>query len=136
MDPISLGLIAAISAGAATGVSNATTQMVSDSYQGLKGLIKRKFGASNKAVEAIEKLEENPESTGWRESVETELTKIDATSDADLLFAAETLLEHIKALPSGEDHIKVVGNYNAVAQNRSTAKVHIEHRDNPSEIKK
>ena len=122
MDPLTLAIVSAITAGLAkTGET-----LVSDAYQALKDLLKRKLGADNKVVEAAVKLEEDPESAGWRESLAKEIGKAGADGDAELVAAARALLDRIKDMPGGEQNIQtIVGDYNAQADRGGTATVNV-----------
>jgi hypothetical protein len=48
-------IVAAISAGAVAGASDTAKVAIADAYQGLKSLVKKKFGHDSDAAEAIEK---------------------------------------------------------------------------------
>jgi hypothetical protein len=125
MDPVTLAIIAAISAGATAGTSDATKKAVVDGYEGIKALIKKKFGGSA-AVEAIEKLEAKPDSAGRRETLGEEMKAINAAREPDVLSAAQSLLGLIKALPQGEQHIQVAqGTGVAQADRQSIATVNL-----------
>ena len=60
MDPVSL-VVAALVAGASTGVGETAAQAVKDAYAGLKGLIKRRFAGNAKAEETLADHETDPE---------------------------------------------------------------------------
>jgi len=126
MDPLTLAIIGAISAGAMSGLTDVGKKAVTDAYEGLKGLLKQKFGANSDVVEAVAKLEAKPESAGWKETLGDEIKKAGADQDADLIAVAEALLDKIKDLPGGEQNIQsIVGNYNAQADRGSTATVNV-----------
>jgi hypothetical protein len=46
MEPITTAIIAALTAGAASGLTEAAKKSISDAYSGLKTLIKKKFGGA------------------------------------------------------------------------------------------
>ena len=106
MEAITTAIIAALTAGAASGLTEAAKKSISDGYSGLKGLIKKKFGGESGVADAIEKLEAKPESAGRRQTLTEELTATDAAADSELLGAAQSLLELVRALPQGEQHIQ------------------------------
>jgi len=62
MDAITAAIIAALSAGAASGITDAAKKAISDGYAGIKTLITKKFGSNSKAAEAVDKFEETPDS--------------------------------------------------------------------------
>jgi hypothetical protein len=93
-------------------------------YQGLKSLIKKKFGDHSDVVEAIDKLEAKTDSDGRKQTLAEELKAINPAVDPDLLSAAQSLLALINALPQGEKHIQVAhGTGIAQADRGSTATV-------------
>jgi hypothetical protein len=99
-------IAAALAAGAATGATDTAKKAITDAYDGLKSIIKKKFGSDSEAVHAIDKLEAKPDSEGRRLTLSEELETIDAGSDPELTAAAQSLLELIRALPKGETHIQ------------------------------
>ena len=107
MDPVSVSgaIIAAVSAGAAAGATDMAKKAIADSYEGLKALIKKKFGGGD-AAEAIGKLEAKPVSEGRRATVAEELKAVNADAEPELVSAARALLQLIQALPQGEKHIQ------------------------------
>jgi hypothetical protein len=107
MDPVTLAIITALATGATSGLTDATKKALVDGYEGLKGLIKKKFGGDSDAAEAIEKLQAKPDSLGRRETLAEELKAVNAAADPELLSASHSLLELIKALPQGDRHIQV-----------------------------
>lgn len=126
MDPLTVAIIGAISAGAVSGLTEVGKSSITDAYEGLKSLIKKKFGSDSGIVEAVDKLEAKPDSSGWQESLRDEIQKAGADRDSDLVTAAETLLSKIKELPGGEQNIQsIVGNYNAQADRGSKATVNV-----------
>jgi hypothetical protein len=113
MEPISTAIIAAVTAG----LTDVGKSAVVDAYKGLKALITRKFGAQNKVIEAVTALEASPNSKGRQLTVYEELAAIQGGQDAELMRAAESLLDLLKAEPGGVQHVHQVatqiGDYNA-----------------------
>jgi hypothetical protein len=107
MEAITTAIIAALTAGAASGLTEAAKKSISDAYSGLKALIKKKFGGESGVADAIEKLEAKAGSAGRRQTLIEELTATDAAADSELLGAAQSLLELVKALPQGSSTYKV-----------------------------
>lgn len=122
MDPLTLAIVSAIS----VGLTKIGETLVSDAYGALKDLIKRKLGSDSKVAEAVVKLEADPESAGWRESLAKEIGKAGADGDTELLAAARALLDQIEDMPGGAHNIQtIVGDYNAQADRGGTATVNI-----------
>jgi hypothetical protein len=88
--------------------------MVKDGYEALKAVIRRKFGKDSDLSDAVDKLEKNPTSPGRKETLKEELATAKADQDAELIQAAQALLEKVKALPGGQQIIQqtVTGNQN------------------------
>jgi hypothetical protein len=92
MDPITL-IVAALVAGASTGLKDTATDAVKDAYHGLKELVQRKFGSHPKVEKALAEIEASPEAAG--EELRAGLTGTGADSDEELVRASQALLaEH------------------------------------------
>jgi len=131
MDPITAAIVAGIAAGAASGTTEAAKQAIVDGYNGLKGLIKRKFGDDNELVEAVDKLEKKPDSEPRKGMVQEAVADAKADQDEEILAAAQALLERVKAQPGGEKHVQqVIGSsYVAQASHGGTATVSVGKRE-------
>src|ERR1043166_5823886 len=97
MDPITAALIAA--------VAKLAEPAVKDAYQGLKSLISKKVGAKHEVVRAVDNLEQKPDSVGRQQTLQEEIKGAGIENDPELLAAARSLIEKIKAQPGGGDHI-------------------------------
>jgi hypothetical protein len=117
-------IVAALSAGAATGATEAGKKAIVDAYDGLKSLIKKRFGGNSEAAVALDKLEAKPDSEGRKQTLSEELESAGAASDPELVSAAQALTALIRALPNGEKHIQIAhGQGIAQADRGSTATV-------------
>ena len=126
MDPITLAIVAALTAGVTAGVTKVGEQAIVDIYNGLKSLIQRKFGADSKAARAVQDLEDEPDSKGAAITLNEQVQKAKADQDQELLQSAQALLEKLKAQPGSAQIVQnVVGSYNALAANHSTATVNV-----------
>lgn len=124
MDPITVAIVAAIGIGTVSGATKIAEQTIVDAYNGLKVLFVKKFGQNSDVVKAVERLEEKPTSSGRRTTLSEEIVSAKAADDQDILVAANDLLDRIKQLPSGEQHIQdALGSYIAQADRGSTASV-------------
>ncbi len=90
---------------------------IKDGYEALKALIKRKFGQHQDLNEAIQKIEDKPDSPGRRETLKEEINAAKVDQDEEIVKAAAALLEKLKALPGGQQIIQqtVTGNQNIVS---------------------
>ncbi len=113
MDPITTAIVAALGAGAVSGVTKVGEQVVVDAYAKLKELLGKKFGAKSKVVKAVKELEANPKSAARKEVVKEEVVAVRADQDQELLQIAQSLLKNIKALPGGTQIIQTsIGDQN------------------------
>jgi hypothetical protein len=116
MDPITIAIIATLSAGVTSGTTDVAKKAIMDSYEGLKGLLKKKYGGTSDVADAIDKLQVKPDSPGHRTVLAEELTKANAAADPELLSAAQSLLTFTKALPRGEQHVQQIAQGIGIAQ--------------------
>ena len=124
MDPVTTAILAAITAGIAPGLTEVSKKAILDAYDGLKALIRRKFGDKSELAKVVDGLEQSPESKGRKESLQEEVEKANGEKDPEILAAAQALLEEIKAQPGGEQHIQTaIGSYIAQADRGGTAVV-------------
>jgi hypothetical protein len=124
MEPITTSLVAALTAATVSGLSDATKKAIVDGYNGLKALISKKVGNHREVAEAIDKLEAKPDSPGRQQTLSEELQDAKIAADPELVSAAQALLELIKAMPHGEQHIQhAIGTGIAQADRGSTASV-------------
>ncbi len=132
MDPITMAIVAALTAGATSGLTEAAKAMIIDAYQGLKNLITKKIGDKSNVITSIEELETKPQSVGRQQTLNEEIVDTAIAQDQDILQAAHSLLSLIKAEPGGEHHVQqVTGNYNAVVQGSGNATVNVNQADQP-----
>lgn len=128
MDPVTTAILAALAAGAISGVTEMSKTAITDAYQKLKGLLVNKFGAKSKVVTAVDDLEEEPDSKGRQLTLQEQITKVKADQDQELVRAAQVLLREVRNQPGGEQHIQsIVGNYNAQVYGSGQASVNVTH---------
>ncbi len=130
MDPITIAIVAALTAGATSGLTEVAKSMVTDAYQGLKDMIKKKSGDKSNVITSIEVLEAKPQSVGRQQTLNEEIVDAQLAQDQDILQTAQSLLSLIKTEPAGERHVQqVTGNYNAVVQGSGNATVNVNQPD-------
>jgi len=126
MDPITLAIVAALTAGATGGLSETAKAMILDAYQGLKNLIKEKVRNTSNVITSIELLETKPQSVGRQQTLNEDIIDAQIDKDQDILQAAQQVMSLIKAEPDGEHHIQhVFGSYNAIVQGSGNATVNV-----------
>ena len=104
MDPITTAILAALVAGVTAGVTDVGKKAIVDAYEGVKAIIKRKFGAQSELAEAITSLESKPDSEGRQARLQAEVTAAEVDKDADILAAVEALAEKLEA--HGDERIQ------------------------------
>jgi len=131
MDPITTAIVAAIAAGAISGVTKVGEQVVVDAYGKLKELLTKKFGLESKVLQAVKELENHPKSPARKEVVKEEVVDAKADQDKELLQAAQALIKSVKALPGGtqiiqaaigDGNIQIAGDGNTVNLNKQKDK--------------
>jgi len=93
MEPVTATIVAALVAGAVAATKDVAVEAVKDAYTSLKSLIVGKFGHKKDLTEALQKVEQDPQSQGRQIMLEEELTKARAGQDADVIARARELLE-------------------------------------------
>lgn len=123
MDPITTAIVAAIAAGATSGLKDMAHSAIVESYKGLKSLLIKKFGDESALVTAVNALEKKPDSAPWRQVVEAEIKEVKADQDQQIkeivnkiLDEAETKEQSLLILGDG----MIVGNEGYVSQLRNT----------------
>jgi hypothetical protein len=89
MDPITL-IITALAAGAASALQDGTAQVVKDAYARLKALVKKRLAERPKGELVLAEHEATPQT--WEAPLKAELAEAGAARDADLLDAAQALM--------------------------------------------
>lgn len=98
MEPITTALVAAL--------GKLAEPAVRDAYDGFKALLRRKFGAQHPVLEAVDNLEQKPESAGRRETLHEEVSGATAVADAELVAAAQHLLERVQQVGGGTTQVR------------------------------
>jgi hypothetical protein len=89
MDPITL-IVTALAAGAAQGLKDSASSVVRDAYARLKALVKRRLASRPDGEVVLARHEKAPET--WQAPLIAELGQAGADHDADLVAAAQTLM--------------------------------------------
>ncbi|GAB4499962.1 MAG: hypothetical protein OHK0052_15730 [Anaerolineales bacterium] len=91
MDPISAAILAALTAGAVAGLTDATKQVIVDAYNALKAKIQQKFGKDSDLADSVAKFESKPDSDGRKATLQEEVKAANAAQDPELLALAQSL---------------------------------------------
>ena len=101
MDPITAAIIAALTAGALSGLTQTGTTAITDAYQGIKELLVQKFGGRSHVVQALDHLEAKPESTSRQSGLAEEIIAVQAEQDGEVLAAATHLMTLLQPQQAG-----------------------------------
>ncbi len=93
MDPITTAILGVLPALA----SDLVKSGVKDAYEGLKAVVRRKWGADAPISKAIAAIEEDPTSKAQAAVLEEKVGAVKATDDADVADALRQLVEQMKA---------------------------------------
>ena len=94
----------------AAALGNLGSAAVLGAYQAVKTLVQRKFGADHKVAKAIEELEQEPDSDGWKLVLQEAAKKAGADKDEEIIKAAQALLDAVKAQPGGAEAVRSIIN--------------------------
>ena len=97
MDPVTLAIV--------TALANLSQTAVQDAYTAFKAAMQKKYGVKSELLEAVDKLEQKPESKARQGVVQEEVVSAKANQDSELLITANKLLEKIKELPGANIEI-------------------------------
>jgi hypothetical protein len=117
MDPITIAIAAALSAGAITGLTETSKTAISNAYQALKALLTKKFGSTSEVVQAVNRLEAKPESKDRKEILQEEIITVKAAQDSELLAAAKDLLMMVHPQQAGLGKFTIQNNALVQGQN-------------------
>ena len=92
MDPITAAILAVLPALASDMVKSG----VKDAYEGLKAVIRRKWGDAAPISKAIAAVEEDPTSKAQAAVLEEKVGAVKATEDAEVAQALHQLVEQLK----------------------------------------
>ena len=99
MDPITAAVVAVLPALAADTVKSG----VKDAYEGLKAVIRRKWGDAAPISKAITAVEEDPDFKAQKAVLEEKVGAVKAAQDPEVAEALQKLLEQMKAHGIGGD---------------------------------
>ena len=92
MDPITTAILALLPALASETLKSA----VKDAYEGVKAVIRRKWGEASPLAKAVQDLEAKPQSQGRAETLKEEIAATKASEDPELMQQVSRLVEVLK----------------------------------------
>ena len=104
MDPITSTILAALVAGVTAGATDVGKKVIVEAYEGVKNLIKTRFGSHSDLIKAIANLESKPDSEGRKATLQEEVEAAQADKDAEILAAVQALEE--KLTQHGDERVQ------------------------------
>lgn len=135
MDPVTLSISLALVSGVASGLTEAGKNAVTDAYIAIKNRLLEKFKKNSNIPETINALEVNPNSKTIKDNLATEIKKVEADKDVEILELAFTLIELMKKTNVGDTSQIVHGNYNAVSTGGGIATITVNKTENQNRKK-
>jgi len=105
MDPVTL-ILTALAAGAALGLKGVASSAVTDAYNGLKGLVRRRLAGRRDGELVLARHEQD--SQAWEGPLKAELAAAGAGEDSELVAAAQALMGLVDAAGSQAGKYAVV----------------------------
>lgn len=116
MDPITTAIVAALAAGALSGLTETSKAGITDAYQALKKLLTTKFGAKSQVLQAVDHLEAKPASAARQGGLAEEMVAVQAAQDSEVLAAATHLLTLTQPQQTGLGKFTVQNNASVQGQ--------------------
>ena len=122
MDPTTL-ILTALATGASVAAKDTASDIIKDTYRGLKALVQRKFADKPEAQVLVEKHEQEPDKV--KESLGQELLQSKISDDAEVLKKAKELLELTdpKGAQEGKYRIEIHDSKGFVIHNEGNVKM-------------
>jgi hypothetical protein len=98
VDPVTTALI--------TALGSLSQEVIKDAYAAFKAALQDKFGVQSQLVDAVNSLEEKPESKARQAVVQEEVASSGASQDSELVGLANRLREELDRLPNSKVDIK------------------------------
>lgn len=110
MDPITLAIT--------TALGNLGQTVIKDAYDALKEALQQKFGIDSELVQAVDKLEQKPDSKGRQAVLQEEVEVSKAVQSPELVRLAEGLIDKLNELSGVQveilQDVDIKGNRNIV----------------------
>jgi hypothetical protein len=96
----------AITLAVTTALANLSQNLIKDAYVAFKAALQDKFGVNSELIEAVDKLEQKPDSKARQAMLQEEVAGSGAGQDQELLQLANELIEQLKQLSGGKVDIR------------------------------
>jgi hypothetical protein len=93
MEPLTAAIISALTFLGPEVAKEGVKAVVKDAYDGLKSVIHRKWGGDSAVAQSVEAVEAKPQSKDLAESLDKQVAKSGAATDAEVSRALKTLTE-------------------------------------------
>ena len=110
MDPITAAIVAAVSTLGSEAAKEGVKAVVKDAYDGLKSVIRRKWGGDSAVAKSVDAVEAKPKSKGLADDLAEEVANAGAAKDPDVLQALAALTEALARLRAEQPPAKAAAN--------------------------
>lgn len=120
MDPATL-IVAALVAGLTAGLTDVAKAAVTDTYTLFRDRLNNKVTVRQEAQEALRGVERRPDSKGWQEDLQRELSALEVGKDGELVRLAQAVLNELDppGVRAGKYHVTITGSRNIVVGDRA-----------------
>ena len=134
MDPVTL-IVSALTAGATVALQETAGTAVKDAYQGLAGLVRKKFGKDTKAKAALDGFKEDPEI--WQKPLAKAVQESGIANDKGILVLAQELIKLLKSQnPSSKYNVKIKGSKQIVVGENAKVTMNLNEQPGKSKTRK
>jgi len=120
MDPVTL-IVTALATGAAAAAKDIGGDAIKSAFNGLKGLIAKKFGGKANVESAIASVEQNPNSENRKGVLKEELETAGADKDEELMAQVQAFLKLLEEKGVSTGVSQAIGTATATASQGGTA---------------
>ncbi len=121
MDPVTLAITTALSAGVLSGLSTVSSQAILDGYDAIKNKIKEKYGKNSNLANSISLLEQRHDSKNLQGAVQEEVDIAGANKDEEILQLSEELYSLLEK--QANNSINITGNGNTIGNNNKVTQI-------------
>jgi len=97
MDPVTTAIVLAAAAGIASGSTKVGEAVIVDAYTTLKESLRYKFGTNSKLLEAVNKIEGEPDYAPNKQDVAGRVAQLQADKDPEIVKLAQAVIAKLEA---------------------------------------